>query len=722
MIQIKAPDGSLVQFPDGTPDETIVGVMSKEYPHPAAGAAAAAADVSIKDAAPEQGGVLGTLADVAKSAGTGLAKGIAHIPSAYGDLRDLISLGAQKAAAFALEKTGQLPAGATADEFLADINRPTPSDPYATPGVLGTLARGLDQPAPNSAQIDSVIQGSPVAPLFSHQPQTRAGEYADTIGQFLPMSLAGPGGMARNAVRFGVGPAIASQGAGDATKGTAAEPWARAGAAILASGAGALATGPTAEQAALARAVRGVDAPTMQNAQRLMEDAAARGIRLSSAEAIQQASGGASQMGRLQRVVEGTEGGGGVFQPAMAQRPAQVAGAVNDVLDRIAPASQQPSLIGLRGQEAATGAIDAVNRRINDASRPFYRAAEAQTIAPSEFAPIANDPAFQTSLRRLRANEVLGPQYAHLPDNSIGVVDAVTKDMRARGEALGNVVNPGFQPQEAASYGTGATEARDIARDPARGGNANYDLALALQQHGRQTFLDPLEAGPLGRIGGTPDVRAQADALFPNAPLEGAPAESAAAVQHLNQQNPTVAADLSRQHLAGKFAEATQNLQSGPNQWGGAKFAANVAGNPIQRETLVAALGGLPNGGRITPDVQGLIQALEATGKRQAAGSLTAFNAQDLKNLSEPGALAALGEAGKTLSPGPLWRKVADSLERARLESRSATLARMLLADPAEAFGQIGRAQAASPEFRGRLQALAAILSGRSGAISEPAP
>ncbi|HEV2155402.1 hypothetical protein [Bradyrhizobium sp.] len=32
MIQIKAPDGSIVQFPDGTPDETIVGVMKQNYP------------------------------------------------------------------------------------------------------------------------------------------------------------------------------------------------------------------------------------------------------------------------------------------------------------------------------------------------------------------------------------------------------------------------------------------------------------------------------------------------------------------------------------------------------------------------------------------------------------------------------------------------------------------------------------------------------------------
>lgn len=35
MIQIKAPDGSIVQFPDGTGDDVITGVMAKNYPAPA---------------------------------------------------------------------------------------------------------------------------------------------------------------------------------------------------------------------------------------------------------------------------------------------------------------------------------------------------------------------------------------------------------------------------------------------------------------------------------------------------------------------------------------------------------------------------------------------------------------------------------------------------------------------------------------------------------------
>lgn len=53
MIQIKAPDGSVVQFPDGTDDATITSVMSAHYPALAAGGAPASATPgSVPDGPP----------------------------------------------------------------------------------------------------------------------------------------------------------------------------------------------------------------------------------------------------------------------------------------------------------------------------------------------------------------------------------------------------------------------------------------------------------------------------------------------------------------------------------------------------------------------------------------------------------------------------------------------------------------------------------------------
>jgi len=62
--------------------------------------------------------------------------------------------------------------------------------------------------------------------LEEYQPRTTAGEYAGTVGEFLPAAIGGPAGLAR---RAGVATAagLGSEAAGQATEGTVLEPYAR---------------------------------------------------------------------------------------------------------------------------------------------------------------------------------------------------------------------------------------------------------------------------------------------------------------------------------------------------------------------------------------------------------------------------------------------------------------------------------------------------------------
>jgi hypothetical protein len=69
-------------------------------------------------------------------------------------------------------------------------------------------------------------------PLY--QPQTTAGKYARTIGEFAP-GVAFPGGMAQRVVGNVLAPAVASETAGQATEGTSLEPYARLGGALAGS-------------------------------------------------------------------------------------------------------------------------------------------------------------------------------------------------------------------------------------------------------------------------------------------------------------------------------------------------------------------------------------------------------------------------------------------------------------------------------------------------------
>jgi hypothetical protein len=60
-----------------------------------------------------------------------------------------------------------------------------------------------------------------------------------------------------------------------------------------------------------------------------------------------------------------------------------------------------------------------------------------------------------------------------LPEANNSVADAVTKNMRDRGVALGNPANPGFSSQTPACTPPERPKPRDIAPDPARGGGSN---------------------------------------------------------------------------------------------------------------------------------------------------------------------------------------------------------------------------------------------------------
>jgi hypothetical protein len=148
--------------------------------------------------------------DIAKSAGTGLVKGALGIAGMVPD----ISAAAHSAANKYLF-----------DPLLnATIGKPSNPevertvDPNKVFGSEG-LQQGLE---------------SVTGPL--HKPETTAGEYAQTAGEFAPAALGGGEGLLARLAKQVVAPAVASETAGQATKGTAAEPYARVAAAVAGGG------------------------------------------------------------------------------------------------------------------------------------------------------------------------------------------------------------------------------------------------------------------------------------------------------------------------------------------------------------------------------------------------------------------------------------------------------------------------------------------------------
>jgi hypothetical protein len=153
--------------------------------------------------------------DIAKSGGVGVLKGIIGLAGLPGDVSHLGAQGLDVATRFMQRKLG-LPESAPYD----------PNSPTLTGYHL-----------PGGAELQSDVEQA-AGPFY--QPKTTAGKYAQTIGEFAPAAVGGPEGLASKLIGRVAIPGAASEAAGQATEGTALEPYARIAGAVAGAGAPAL--------------------------------------------------------------------------------------------------------------------------------------------------------------------------------------------------------------------------------------------------------------------------------------------------------------------------------------------------------------------------------------------------------------------------------------------------------------------------------------------------
>lgn len=162
------------------------------------------------DAAPADG--MGTAEDILRSGGAGLRSGLEGIVGAPGASADMTrSLGG-----WIGEQLGSRDIGETIGQGINYLNPLTAFGP--SPDQL-------------RAATDAVIGEA-------HQPQTTAGKYARTVGEFVPSaalsSVAGGGPMASTLARYALAPGLASEAVGQAVEGSPYEQYARIAASLLA--------------------------------------------------------------------------------------------------------------------------------------------------------------------------------------------------------------------------------------------------------------------------------------------------------------------------------------------------------------------------------------------------------------------------------------------------------------------------------------------------------
>jgi hypothetical protein len=468
-------------------------------------------------------------------------------------------------------------------------------------------------------------------PLY--EPKTTAGKFVENVGELVPGAVLGPAaglrGVAGNITKYAVVPGVTKKAVEDVT----GKPEIGTIAALIAGGASGATTRSGYADQAVSRAARDMTPEQVTQTEALVREARDMGIDLTRAEAAQHVTGGGTNLGNIQRVIEGK----GELLPYFARRPEQVQNAVGESLQAIAPPPANAFETGPAVGEAARGAVADVQRNINTQTRPLYQQAEQMSVNPQLLAAIHADPVYQAAFDQVRGNPALNYGIEHLGADNPAVIHRVLQRLQERaadaivpGEATpSNIASSSYReaqniPRAAVETATGS--------NPQTGQMGYFERAQLGQSVLRQAELDPLMAGPVGKLATTdPTTRQAINIMFgPDSRIANAAPEIQTAIRTISQRNPNAARDLVRAHVEKTFSDAMAAKRLPDTSFGGASFRARLVGNPIDAANMSAAITGLPNGHQILPGFDRLLNVLEATGWRQPKGSLTSFNTREM--------------------------------------------------------------------------------------------
>lgn len=191
-------EGRTYEFPDDATDEEIAAALSRE-------------PASTQQNAPPPLRAMGAGEDAARSGTSGLHQGATAIPGLPGDMQNLGDEAVGVVQYWALRASGK-----SDEEARAQVQATLDASRLVRQAHGTQFATGQQfNDAALSAEPESVREWT------DHEPQTTAGEYARTFGQFAPGALI-PGSAAARAMRVAV-PAATSETAGQIARQVAPE-------------------------------------------------------------------------------------------------------------------------------------------------------------------------------------------------------------------------------------------------------------------------------------------------------------------------------------------------------------------------------------------------------------------------------------------------------------------------------------------------------------------
>jgi hypothetical protein len=521
----------------------------------------------------------------------------------------------------------------TVDTAMAKINYPIVQGMAAIPGLPGVLQRGVEFGTEKIAELlgytpEQAQAGRMAVRMPTPSDITRAAgdagiqmQRAETIG----------GRTAQNVVRNimtapvpgAAVPSLLSAIGEEAVAypfiGTPLEPTARTAGAMFAP----LVPAPTMFRSPLERmyaeSTKRVSPQDMSSAERLQQMASREGMPVTSVEALQQVTGGRTNLPALQRQLEANPASAPLMAEFMGTRGEETL----STLQRMFPQTARERL-GTEAQRAAEKTLARTQTELSTSpAGKSYEAVKSKAIPPSwmknlenESAVIAeaskavdNIPAYQDLLKGYKGNSIarvesmrqyLSDKYDMLAGQAGG---AVTGEMRAYDQARKNLLNKA--DSQIPEYKT--------ARE-------NYFQA-------KEKIVAPVQESPISKIAKDNDVSIQFAEVFAKNPaaVNLTPQKVTMTMKSLAQADAALPKDFLNQYMRSSLEQIESQATRAAGTTG-SRFANTIVKNSTQKENLRAAFKEVygESGDRAARGLNNLIDILEAQGRRLPAGSPTA--------------------------------------------------------------------------------------------------
>ena len=529
-----------------------------------------------------------------------------------------------------LEKEGFV--GKT-DEALAKINYPIVQGAAGLTGLAGALQRGVEAGTGKIAELlgytpEQAQAGRMAVRLPTPSDITRAvGEAgvpmqrAETIGGRAAQNLV------RNVVSAPVAgavvPSLLSAVGEEAVAypflGTPLEPTARTAGALFTP----LIPAPTMFRSPLERmyaeSTKRVTPQELSTAERLQQMASRQQMPITSVEAIQQTTGGRTNLPALQRQLEANPASAPLMAEFMGSRGEETL----STLQRMFPQTTRERL-GTEVQRSAEKTMARTQTELSTSpAGQSFEAVKSKAIPPSWMKNLENESAViaeaSKAVDNVAAYQDLLKGYK---GNSIARVEAMRQYLSDKYDMLAGQAG-GAVTGEMRAY----NEARKKLLDKADNQIPDYKTARENYFQAKEKIVAPVQESPISKIAKDNDVAMQFSEVFAKNPaaVNLTPQKVQMTMKSLAQADAALPKDFLTQYMRSSL-EQIESQASRATGTTGAKFANTIVKNTTQKENLRAAFKEVygQSGDKAAQGLNNLIDILEAQGRRLPAGSPTA--------------------------------------------------------------------------------------------------